>query len=174
MHSEILRVKDKNSRGQRVILTINICRTKSSFLINELQVQLIIQEILPEIQSWLQVNKTKIDMCDQQLEKMLRNLDMEQIRYILLQEEKTKLTIVTQGEEVKCDFRIEKETGKKQGQTNGEEYNMKREKNNSEKDEDGNNKNSNHINEEKQELSDNNTVEDRQNAMHELIDSSII
>ena len=96
------------------------------------------------------------------------------IRYILLEKEKTKLTIVTQGEEVKCDFRKEKETGKKKAQTNGEEYNMKREKNNSEKNEEGNNKDSNHINEEKQELSDNNTVEDRQNAMHELIDSSII
>ena len=34
MYREILRTEDKNSRGQRVIFTINIYRTKSSFLIN--------------------------------------------------------------------------------------------------------------------------------------------
>ena len=106
VYSKILSVKDKNSRGQRVIFTINIYRTKSSFLINGPQVQKFIQEILPWIQSWVQVNKTTIDMCDQQLEKMLRKLDMEQTK-VLLKEEKTKLTL-TQGEEVKCDFRIEK------------------------------------------------------------------
>ena len=49
-------------------------------------------------------------MCDQQLEKMLRKLAMEQTK-VLLAEEKTRLT-VTEGEEVKCDFRIEKETNK--------------------------------------------------------------
>ena len=87
MYSEILRVKDKNSRGQRVIFTINIYRTKSSFLINESQVQKLIQEILPWIQSWAQVNKASIDMCNQQLEKMLRKLDMEQTK-VLLEEEK--------------------------------------------------------------------------------------
>ena len=38
VYSEILRVKDKNSRGQRVIFTINIYRTKSSSLINGPQV----------------------------------------------------------------------------------------------------------------------------------------
>ena len=32
-------------------------------------------------------------MCDQQLEKMLRKLDMEQTK-VLLEEEKTKLTTV--------------------------------------------------------------------------------
>ena len=39
VYSEILRVKDKHSRGQQVIFTINIYRTKSSFLINGPQVQ---------------------------------------------------------------------------------------------------------------------------------------
>ena len=55
---------------------------------------------------------------------------------------------MTKGEEVKCDFRIEKETNKKQAQTDGKEYNMNREKNNSKNDKDGNNKGSNHISEE--------------------------
>ena len=54
-------------------------------------------------------------MCDQQLEKMLRKLDMKQTK-VLLEEEKTKLLTVTEGEEVKCDFRIEKETNKRHKQ----------------------------------------------------------
>ena len=111
--------------------------------------------------------------CDEQLEKMLRKLDMEQTK-VLLKEEKTKLTTVTKGEEVKCDFRIEKETNKKQAQTDGKEYNMNREKNNSKNDKDGNNKDSNNISDKKQELSDSNTVEDGKNAKHELIDSNIV
>ena len=155
VYGEILRVKDKNSCGQCVIFTINIYRTKSSYLINGPQVQKFIQEILPWIQSWEHINKTAIDMCDQQLEKMLRKLDMEQK---VLLEEKTKLIPVAEGEEVNCDFRIEKETNKKQAQTDGKECNMNREKNNSKNDEDGNNKGSNQISQEKQELSDNNTV----------------
>ena len=173
VYSEILRVKDKHSRGQQVIFTINIYRTKSSFLINGPQVQKFIQEILPWIQSWAQVNKTAIHMCYQQLEKMFRKLDMKQTK-VLLEEEKTKLTTVTKGEEVKCDFRIEKETNKKQAQTDGKEYNMNREKNNSKNDKDGNNKDSNNISDKKQELSDSNTVEDGKNAKHELIDSNIV
>ena len=171
VYSEILRVKEKNSCGQWVIFTINIYRTKSSFLINGPQVQKLIQEILPWIQSWVQVNKTTKDMCNQQLEKMLRKADMEQTK-VLLEEEKTKLTTVTEGEEV-CDFRIEKETNKKQAQTDDKEYNIYREKSNSKNDEDGYNKDSNHISEEKQELSDNN-VEHGQNVKHELINSNIV
>ena len=111
--------------------------------------------------------------CDEQLEKMLRKLDMEQTK-VLLEEEKTKLTTVTKGEEVKCDFRIEKETNKKQAQKDGKENNMNREKNNSKDGKDGNNKDSNHISEEKQELSDNNPAEDEQNAQHELVDGGIV
>ena len=144
VYSEILRVKDKNSRGQWIIFTINIYRTKKSFLINGPQVQKFILEILPWIQSWAEVNKTAVDMCDRQLEKMLRKLDMEQTK-VLLEEEKTTLTIVTEGEEVKCDFRIEKQTNKKQGQTHGKKYNMNREKNNSKNDEDCNTNGGNKI-----------------------------
>ena len=92
-------------------------------------------------------------MCDQQLEKMLRKLDMEQTK-VLLEDEKTKLITVTEGEEVKCNFRIEKEKNKKQAQTGGKEYNMNREKNNSKNGEDK------QLSKEKQELSDSNTAED--------------
>ena len=72
------------------------------------------------------------------------------------------MTTVAEDEEVKCDFRIEKETNKKHASTDGKEYNMSREKKNSKNEKDGNNKDSNQISEEKQELSDNNTVEDGQ------------
>ena len=58
-------------------------------------------------------------MCNQQLEKILRKLDMEQNK-VLLEEEKTKLTTVAEDEDVKCE----------QTQTYGKEENMSREKNN--------------------------------------------
>ena len=105
-------------------------QTKNSFLINGPQVQKFILEILPWIAMGVgKQSRHTIDMCDQQLEKMLRKLDMEQTK-VLLEEEKTKLTTLTEGEEVKCDFRIEKEINKKQAQTDGKECNMNREKNN--------------------------------------------
>ena len=104
-------------------------QTKNS-LINGPQVQKFIPEILPWIAMGVgKQSRHTIDMCDQQLEKMLRKLDMEQTK-VLLEEEKTKLTTLTEGEEVKCDFRIEKEINKKQAQTDGKECNMNREKNN--------------------------------------------
>ena len=59
---------------------------------------------------------------------MLRKFDMEQTKVPLEEEGKTKLTTVTKGEVVKCDFRIEKETNKKQAQTYCKECNMNREK----------------------------------------------
>ena len=104
-------------------------QTKNS-LINGPQVQKFIPEILPWIAMGVgKQSRHTIDMCDQQLEKMLRKLDMEQTK-VLLEEEKTKLTTLTEDEEVKCDFRIEKEINKKQAQTDGKECNMNREKNN--------------------------------------------
>ena len=65
VHSEILTVKDKNSRGQQVMFTMNIYRTKRSFLINGLKIKKIINRILPAIQSWAQVNRTTIEICNQ-------------------------------------------------------------------------------------------------------------
>ena len=65
VYSKILRVKDKNSHGQQVTFTINIYRTKNSFLINGPQVQ----EFIPEILPWIAMGVGKqnchtIDMCD--------------------------------------------------------------------------------------------------------------
>ena len=50
VYSEILSVKDKNSRGQWVMFTINIYRTQSSLLINGPKTQKFIHEILSGIQ----------------------------------------------------------------------------------------------------------------------------
>ena len=91
-----------------------------------------------------------------------------------MEEEKTKLTTVAEVEEVKWDFRIEKETSKKQAQTDGKEYNTSRGKDHSENDEDGNNKDSNNKSEEKQKLSDSNIVEDGRNVKQELNDGNIV
>ena len=67
---------------------------------NEPQLQKFILEILPGIlQSWVQENKTAIDMCNLQLEKMLRKLDMEQDK-VLLEVEKS----VAEGKEVNCQM----------------------------------------------------------------------
>ena len=112
-------------------------------------------------------------MCNQQLEKMFRKVDVEQNK-VLLEEEKTTLTTATEGKETKCDSRIEKETNKKQVQRDDNEYNMNRENKNTKNDEDGNDTDSNHISEGKQQLSDSNTVEVKQNAKHESIDSKIV
>ena len=63
---------------------------------------------------------------------------MEQYK-ALLEEKKTNLTTVAKGEEMKGDFRIEKETNK-HTQTYGKEYNMNRDKNSSKNDKDDNNR----------------------------------
>ena len=123
--------------------------------------------------SWTKASKTTIDMCNKQLEKMLRKLDMKQNK-VLLKEEQTKLITVAEGEEVKCDFRIEKETNKRHTQTNGKEYNMNREKNNLENNKDVSNKDSGKISEEKQELIYSNILENIQNAKQKLNDSNIV
>ena len=112
-------------------------------------------------------------MCNQQLEKMFKKVDVEQNK-VLSEEEKTTLTTATEDQETKCDSRIEKETNEKQAQIDDKEHNMNREKKNSKNDEDGNDKDSNHISEGKQELSGSNTVEVKQNAKHESIDSYIV
>ena len=83
---------------------------------------------------------------------------------VLLEEGKTKLKTGAEDEDVKCDFRIEKETKERQIQTDGKECIINRKKNDSENNKDGNNKDSKEITEEKQELSDSNIAEDSQNA----------
>ena len=50
--SEVIRVAQKESRRNEAIFTINVFRTKSSFLINGSQVQKFLLELLSVVQSW--------------------------------------------------------------------------------------------------------------------------
>ena len=70
---ETIKTKERNARRALPIFVINIYRTTSTLLINGPQVQRFVQEI-PVLQSWADQNEKEIDICDQHLEKMLRNV----------------------------------------------------------------------------------------------------
>ena len=78
MYSESNRVREKESRRNQVIYTVNIYRTKSSLLINGPQMQKFIREVIPIIQLWELENKTAIDSSDQNLKVVLGKLKIEQ------------------------------------------------------------------------------------------------
>ena len=63
--SEVIRVVQKESRRNEAIFTINVFRTKSSFLINGPQVQKFLLELLPVVQSWAAENTVDINIKDE-------------------------------------------------------------------------------------------------------------
>ena len=69
-YSESIRVKEKESRRNQVIYTVNIDRTKSRLLINDPQTQKFILEVIPIIQLGAIENKTAINISDQKLQKV--------------------------------------------------------------------------------------------------------
>ena len=69
IYSESIRVKEKESRRNQVIYTVNIYRTKSSLLINGPKTQKFISEFIPISYLWVLENKTAINICDQKLKK---------------------------------------------------------------------------------------------------------
>ena len=69
-YSESIRVKEKESRRNQVIYTVNIDRTKSRLLINDPQTQKFILEVIPIIQLGAIENKTAINISDQKLKKV--------------------------------------------------------------------------------------------------------
>ena len=69
IYSESIRVKEKESRRNQVIYTVNIYRTKSSLLINGPQTQKFISEFIPISHLWVLENKTAINTSDQKLKK---------------------------------------------------------------------------------------------------------
>ena len=71
---ETIKTKERNARRALPTFFINIYRTTSTLPINGLQVWRFVQEILPVLQSWADQNEKEIDICDQHLEKMLRNV----------------------------------------------------------------------------------------------------
>ena len=78
IYSESIRVREKESRRNQVIYTVNIYLTKSSSLINGSQVQKFILEVIPIVQLWALANKTAIDISDQKLKKVLSKLKIDQ------------------------------------------------------------------------------------------------
>ena len=78
IYSESIRVREKESRRNQVIYTVNIYRTKSSLLINGPQMQKFILEVIPIVQLWALENKSAIDISDQKLRKVLSKLKIEQ------------------------------------------------------------------------------------------------
>ena len=78
IYSESIRVREKESRKNQVIYTVNIYQTKSSLLINGPQMQKFILEVIPIVQLWALENKSAIDISDQKLRKVLSKLKIEQ------------------------------------------------------------------------------------------------
>ena len=78
IYSESIRVREKESRRNQVIYTVNIYQTKSSLLINGPQMQKFILEVIPIVQLWALENKSAIDISDQKLRKVLSKLKIEQ------------------------------------------------------------------------------------------------
>ena len=68
--SESIRVKEKDSRRNQVINTVNIYRTKSSLLINDPHTQKFILAVIPLIELWAIENETAINVSDQKLKEV--------------------------------------------------------------------------------------------------------
>ena len=101
----------KESRRNEAIFTINVCRTKSSFLINGSQVQKFLLELLPVVQSWATENTDDINIEDEKVKNVLSKMKILQTPIIKSkQKQETTLEIQnqnTEGEEL--DFVIDRE-----------------------------------------------------------------
>ena len=75
---EVIRVAQKESRRNEAIFTINIFRTKGSFLINEPQVQRFLLGLLPVVQSWATENKIDTNIKDDKLKNVLSKMKIVQ------------------------------------------------------------------------------------------------
>ena len=67
IYGESIRVREKKSRRNQVMYTVNIYPTKSSSSINGPQMQKFILEVMPIVPLWSLENKTAIDISDQEL-----------------------------------------------------------------------------------------------------------
>ena len=76
--SAVMRVAQKESRRNEAIFTINVFRTKSSFLINGPQVQKFLLELLPVVQSWATENTVDINIKDEKLKNVLSKMKIVQ------------------------------------------------------------------------------------------------
>ena len=78
IYSESIRVREKESRRNQVVYTVNIYRTKSRLLINGPQTQKFAVEVILIIQLLALENETAISISDQKLKKVLGKLKAEQ------------------------------------------------------------------------------------------------
>ena len=78
IYSESIRVREKESRRNQVVYTVNIYRTKSRLLINGPQTQKFAVEVILIIQLWALENKTAVSISDQKLKKVLGKLKAKQ------------------------------------------------------------------------------------------------
>ena len=78
IYSESIRVREKESRRNQLIYTVNIYQTKSSLPINGPQMQNFLLDVIPVVQLWALENKSAIDISDQKLKKVLSKLKIEQ------------------------------------------------------------------------------------------------
>ena len=76
--SEVIRVAQKDSRRNETIFTINIYRTKNSFLINRPEARKFLLELLPVVQSWATENTVDININDGKLKNVLSEMKIVQ------------------------------------------------------------------------------------------------
>ena len=107
IYSESIRVREKESRRNQVICTVNIYRTKSSLLINGPQMQKFILEVIPIVQLWALENKSAIDISDQKLKKVLSKLKIEQQLLNKIEEQELKEESGDDNKAKAFDFVIE-------------------------------------------------------------------
>ena len=109
--SDIIKVTDKGVRENRLIFTINIYRTTSSFLVNGTQVQKFIQKVIPIIQSWAQYNQATIEVMDEKIEQVLRETSAQYVegaeKYYQVVAGKNR-TEDTSEDSLKLDLKIQK------------------------------------------------------------------
>ena len=93
----------KESRRNEAIFTINVFRTKSSFLINGPQVQKFLLELLPVVQSWATENTVDINIKDEKLKNVLSKMKIVQTPIIKSKRKQETTTEIqnqnTEGEE---------------------------------------------------------------------------
>ena len=102
--SAVMRVAQKESRRNEAIFTINVFRTKSSFLINGPQVEKFLLELLPVVQSGATQNKVDINIKDEKLKNAISKMKIVQTPIIKRKQKQERTLEIqnqnTEGEEL--------------------------------------------------------------------------
>ena len=102
--SAVMRVAQKESRRNEAIFTINVFRTKSSFLINGPQVEKFLLELLPVVQSGVTQNKVDINIKDEKLKNAISKMKIVQTPIIKRKQKQERTLEIqnqnTEGEEL--------------------------------------------------------------------------